>query len=407
MTTPGSAEPGANADGVELPEPVVNFDVASGAPFNALQERLGLIGAQHRQIGLRVFVFIFIAWGIPLLLAILGGPGASLDAAKLYLSEISIWARYVLAIGLFIIMEVSAASQLRNLVRQFFYAPVLSREAFSPAARAVADTLRAFDSRLAEIISLIAAAGVSWVLYTRMLSAEGDTWARMVDGGGTTITLAGWWVIVISNPLFTFLLLRWLWRFLVWCRLLKRLSTLELRTVSTHPDGQGGIGFVGAYPNAFVLFVLAISFVIGSVLANQVLQTGLETTVYASVMTLWLVLVLIVFSIPLMFFNEPLATLKQETLIQYNALATRHFREVERSQLGENITAKSDQPEANEETSDPTKTLQGVAKQSGTLVNFKKLLPVQLAALVPLVIAGSAYLPFKELLGLLKKILFF
>jgi hypothetical protein len=50
-------------------------------------------------------------------------------------------------------------------------------------------------------------------------------------------------VIIFSNTLFAFLLLRWLWRLCVWGLLLRELAGLELRLVEAHPDGHGGLGF--------------------------------------------------------------------------------------------------------------------------------------------------------------------
>jgi hypothetical protein len=43
----------------------------------------------------------------------------------------------------------------------------------------------------------------------------------------TRFSAAGWWVMLVSNPLFFFLLFRWLWRHLVWAILLRDIARLE------------------------------------------------------------------------------------------------------------------------------------------------------------------------------------
>ena len=89
---------------------------------------------------------------------------------------------------------------------------------------------------------------------------------------GARLTAAGWWCALVSSPVFWFLLLRWLWRHAVWGLLLRDLARLELRLVATHPDGAGGLAFIGQYPNAFAAFVFALSCVLGAAIARALLQ---------------------------------------------------------------------------------------------------------------------------------------
>ena len=151
--------------------------------------------------------------------------------------------------------------------------------------------------------------------------------------------MAGWWCVAVSNPIFLFLLLRWLWRFFVWSMLLRDLATFELRLVAAHPDGHGGLTFIGQYPNAYATFVFAVSCVLGSTIA-QGLQTGdFTTTTYGFVMSGWLLIVLVLFTYPLLAFRKPLMKLKEQTFIACSAMATQHHRAAERELFGTNIVA--------------------------------------------------------------------
>jgi hypothetical protein len=233
-----------------------------------------------------------------------------------------------------------------------------------------------------------------------------STWAVQVSAEGTSLTAAGWWCLIVSSPLFGFLLLRWLWRHLVWSLLLRELSALDLRLVATHPDGHGGLAFVGKYPNAYATFVFAVSCVLGAAIAHQLLQGDLAPATYGYVMGAWLLIVLAFFAFPLQAFSKPLNELKEQTLLISSAQATRHFRAAEREMLGRNRSAAEDaEPVASGDIADPSKMYSAAEKLSVFLIDRSALLPVAVAALLPLCAAGATQLPVKQLFSVVKRLL--
>jgi hypothetical protein len=78
------------------------------------------------------------------------------------------------------------------------------------------------------------------------------------------LTPAGWYAVLVSVTLFQFLLGLSLWEWLLWTLFAVKLSRLNLRLVATHPDGHGGLGFLGLTPVAFAPVVFAASTVIGA-----------------------------------------------------------------------------------------------------------------------------------------------
>jgi hypothetical protein len=210
----------------------------------------------------------------------------------------------------------------------------------------------------------------------------------------------------VSIPLFVFLLLRGVWRHLVWANLLRRVSRLELRLVATHPDGKGGLSFVGEYPNAYLLFVLGVSCGVAVAVAKHMMQGSLTATTLTTVMASWLVIVFAFFAYPLSAFSKPLAELKDKTLRTMSARATVSQRAAERKSLGANIVAPDPQEaEAVADAVDLTKQYDQTRKLSSILINRNTLLPVAAAALVPFAIAGATKLPYKEVFSVLKKLL--
>jgi hypothetical protein len=266
--------------------------------------------------------------------------------------------------------------------------------------------LRRRDARLAEIVCIVAAYAIPVAAVVLVQSAEQSSWLVTVGPGDARLTLAGWWCALVGNPLFWFLLLRWRWRHAVWGLLLRDLARLELRLVATPPDGNGGLAFIGQYPNAFAAFVFALSCVLGAAIAHALLDGELAPAAYGYVMGAWLAVVMVLFGAPLMAFRKPLRQLKETTLLASSAAATRHHRAVERELLGRNMIAAADADEtAAADIPDASKTYAATRKLSTYLLSRAAILPVGAAALLPLVAAGATQLPFKELLKIARSLL--
>ena len=231
------------------------FLIARGGPFYELQRQLRLLREDALRARSRALLFVGLAWGVPLILSLVAGNAYGPPADKPYLFELGVWARFFIAVGLFMLMERQAEERLRTHLQQFARAPLLAPDSFPAAAEAVTKALKRRDGRLAEALCLIMAILGTVVFYFRVIHGETSSWLVQVSPDGNALSLAGWWCVVVSNPLFLFLLLRWLWRVFVWSKLLRELASLELRLVATHPDGHGGLAFIGQYPNAYTTFV--------------------------------------------------------------------------------------------------------------------------------------------------------
>ena len=293
--------------------------------------------------------------------------------------------------------------RLRAHLRQFVRAPLIAPGAQPAAAEAVVRALRRRDLALAELVCVVAAYAITLGGVALFLQASSPSWIVAAGPAGARLTPAGWCCALVSSPLFWFLLLRWLWRHAVWGLLLRDLARLDLRLVATHPDGAGGLAFIGQYPNAFAAFVFALSCVLGAAIAQHLLRGGLTAATYGQLMGTWLVVVMILFGAPLLAFSGPLRRLKEATLLVAGAVATRHERAAERELLGRNMSAGSDvEAAASSDIPDPTKFYATTTKLSTFLISRSGIVPVAAAALLPLVAAGATQLPVRELLKIAK-----
>jgi hypothetical protein len=295
--------------------------------------------------------------------------------------------------------------RLRGLQAQFLRAPLLAPESRGAATEAALRSLQRRDSRTAEIAILVLAYLLSLGGAELKLEADPSLWVAWTDVQGTYhLTAAGWWCLLVSAPLFWFLLLRWLWRHLVWALLLRDVSRLKLRLVATHPDGYGGIAFIGEYPSAFAAFVFAMTCVVAAETLQAMLHGKLAASVFPTAMGVWVAFIALLFAFPLGAFSAPLKRLKLQTLHAISAAATRQEREQERELLGANIAA----PGENEEPplgGDPSKTYAQVRKLGTLPVTKAALLPLGIAAVLPLLAVGATQLAFKELLKAAKLLL--
>lgn len=380
------------------------FLISKGGPFFELQKQLGLIREKSETAIRRSVVFVMLTALVPLLLELFGrGTAAAADLV----SNPDFLARFVLFVAIAVTTERGIDERLRIFLARFRGSGLLGSEGRKQGAMHVTRALQLRNSWLAELLCLIAAIGLS---VAPILSASaGDTTAALLFSGDEShkLTAAGWWILCVSGPIFWFLTLRWVWRITLWSLLLRWISSLDLRLVVTHPDRSAGISFVGKYPNAFSPIVLAFSFVIAAILLRQMLSSELTGETYGFVMTAWLAIVLIAFLAPLTAFMAPLVRLREETLKEADAIDTRIQRESERKLLGKNLAGPPDDIDGDDEglPGDPSAFRKAAKDLRVRPFSRDAVIPLSAAALLPLLIAGSSYLPFKELLNIAKKLL--
>ncbi|HEY1782402.1 MAG TPA: hypothetical protein VGG79_18575 [Roseiarcus sp.] len=247
-----------DADGEEASR-IGDYLASHGGPFFELQRRLGMLREDALLAGRRAALFVALAWGVPFLLSLVAGRAFSLPDGRAYLVDFGAWARFFIAIGLFMLSEQQIEYGLNGKLGHLVRAPMIAPECFEAAASAVVRALRLRDSRAAEIICLGLAIVGTLAWLSRLTISGHSSWAVQIAGDRAHVTLAGWWSVICSAPLFYFLLFRGLWRYIVWAMLLWRIASLKLRLVATHPDGKGGLAFLAEYPNAYSMFVFGVS----------------------------------------------------------------------------------------------------------------------------------------------------
>ncbi|MFP2924372.1 hypothetical protein ACLESO_03970 [Pyxidicoccus sp. 3LG] len=298
-----------------------DFSLVRGGPLFRTELRMHLVRPRRYRVSRLTLVVALLAW-LPLLLLSLFQGGA---AARAFIGDIQVHVQLLVSLSALILAEPYVDGRISLAARQFVLSHLIgvgSRPAFDEAIRSA---IRLRDNALVEVLLLIPAFALS---LDSVLASRGE-WS--VTGAGAGPSPAGWWYLAVSSPLFRFLLLRWLWRGLLWAYFLFRVSRLPLTLVPTHPDIMGGLGFLPTCQSSFAPVVFAMSAVTSSQswefqssdLSSNPIPYVLPLAVFAVLATVF------VFA-PLAFFIPQLVRAKRRSDPSFSALAAWHSRRFER-----------------------------------------------------------------------------
>jgi hypothetical protein len=223
-------------------------------------------------------------------------------------------------------------------------------------------------------------------------------WASSGEGGG--LGFGGLWLVYVSRPIFGALLAAWLWRLVLVFVLLKRIARLDLSIVPTHPDRAGGLGFAKDIPKAFSLFAFAVSAVVASRLAHDVIYHGVSVLSLKVVLGGFVALVVGICIAPLLALVGPLAAAKRRALLEYGALVGEHGRLVRRRWILGEKPADDALLQAVEigPVADTLALYEAVGRMKAVPIGKSTLLGIAIPTLIPIVALISTQVPIKEVL---------
>jgi hypothetical protein len=374
------------------------FSLVAGGPFHTVLRRLGLIEADQLPGRRAASALVLLAWLPPALLAVAQSLVDGAYAGWGFFTDLTVLTRYLVAIWVMIVTERYADDRFVLLTRHFREARLLSDDA-APGFLAALDLAdRRSSSRLVEGVIFAAALAWSGLTESYVVALAGSSWEGAMVGGEVVLSWAGETTRFLSNPLFLFLVLRWIWRFCVWTGLLFRISRLPLQLTPLHPDRSAGLGFLAIYPSIFSGFVFALSCVIAS---SFIKELGLERhspeTVWFALAG-WLAMSLVVFLGPLLVFVRPLYAARERALLEYGRLSTHHHLAFHRKWIGEERSGEdlmgSSDPSS---VSDLNASVQAVRELRVVPVDRTAVVQLVVAAGVPLLAVVAKQIPLVDI----------
>ncbi|HEX9181658.1 MAG TPA: hypothetical protein VF876_00230 [Burkholderiales bacterium] len=249
------------------------------------------------------------------LLALAALQGAA--ALHAFFVDLPMHVRFLFAVPFLYALEPTRYRHTRSVVRYLDEAAVV-RAPQAPRFDAIAATLERWEGAAAApiVLALLAFAGSALGMRAG-LAAGAPAW---IPGGAAGLSLAGWWLAAVSQPIWLFLLLRWILAMLLWWRFLWSVSRLDLRLVATHPDGRGGIGILSIAQMALSAVALPVSAMLSAQVAVDMLAGRLQLGAVVPDIVAYFVFWGLLFVVPLMFFTPHLIRAKREGLIAYGKL---------------------------------------------------------------------------------------
>jgi len=232
--------------------------------------RLRIVSAGEVDAGRRAILLAALTW-LPLALwALVTGRFLHADGAEPLLQHYGVHIRCLVAIPLFVLAETALHRAGKAIARQFVASGAVTpalRPAFAATNRGL---IRLRDASLPWVVVLGIA--LAWsVAGAPDLGDDTMSWTLNADG---TLGFGGWWLAYVVRPIFSALLLGWIWRVTLVTLWMWRLGRLGLALVPTHPDRTGGISFVEKLPGAFALVTLAMSATLAGRWAHDILHHG-------------------------------------------------------------------------------------------------------------------------------------
>ncbi len=270
----------------------------------------------------RALIVTAVAW-IPLVvLASLQGLAVGPTLRESLLLDPAAYGRYVIGLPLLVLAEGVVLRRLSKILRHFGESGLIT-ETERPAYLALVErTRRLVGHPSVDLVLVLVAYVATLALTNRLYPSEFSTWlARIGVDGSRELSLAGWWRMLVSQPLYVLFVAAWLWRVAVWAWLLFRLGRLRLRIVPSHPDLCGGLRFTSTSIAAFALLGLSLGAASAGNTAHSILIDGRDPKEFLTQIVTLVVASELLFAGPLLLLMPRLVRAGQEGAFTYDEVA--------------------------------------------------------------------------------------
>jgi hypothetical protein len=308
--------------------------------------------------------------------------------ASPFLLDLSAHVRLLIALPLLVLGARVAEARILPTLQQFLTRKLIPEQSLERFQDAVASAFRLGDSIVADVLIIVLIYALDMFVFRRTEATAGAVaWRSSPD---SPLSLAGVYRAYVSVPIFQFVLFRWYFRLFIWARFLAQVARLKLRLIPTNPDRVGGLGFLLAGTQAFVIFAMAHGTLLAGWLAQRVIIRGDSLTEFKGEVIAVLALVLCITLLPLLPFTRSLVFAKRRGILEYGALAARYVREFDDKWL----RGKTDLEEPLVGSAD----VQSLADMGGSYDLVQSMRTVPLTPQMILVFAAATLVPVAPLL---------
>ena len=309
-----------------------DFQLVLGGPFFQLLRKAHLEGDALELLHRRVIASVALTW-FPLLVLstlsrVVGGVGR-----VSFFHDIEVHARFLVALPILIAAELLVNSRIRPAVRRFIEWRIVLPEQRPVFRKAIDSALKIRNSVLVELALIAVVYTVGLLVWNSRTELGLVTWYAL-PGSRWNLTLAGYWYVLVSLPVFQFILLRWYMRLLIWFRFLWQVNQIELNLIPTHPDRCGGLSFLGKSSYAFAPILFAQGAILAGVVAARVFYRGETLHTFKFQIAGFIVFFVITILAPLLMFAPRMARTRGKGPADYGLLAQRYVERFDQKWVG-------------------------------------------------------------------------
>ena len=365
-----------------------DFSVVLGGPVYRWLRRSHLAGSRPQLLRRLAAISILVCW-VPLALLSFA-QGHFLGGVRLFfLHDIETHVRFLVSLPVLILTEVIVRERILPVLRNFVERQVVTPEERPKFYAAINFATRVHNSGIADIALLVLVFTAGTWIWRFQIVPDVASWYAYSQGGQVHLTMAGYWLAFVSVPLFQFILLRWYVRYLIWFWFVLRVSHLKLHLPALHPDGAGGLGFLGETSLAFAPLLFAHSALLAGQIASRILYTG--GTLRASELTIvgYAVFSIVAAVAPLLSFTTKLIRAKLRGLEKYGAFASSYVMDFDQKWLRGKV---------NDEPALGTGDIQSLADLGNSFSAARTMRPVPIATDEIVLLVLVTIVPFLPLL---------
>jgi len=309
------------ATGTDSSSAPAEISLVRGGPFYRAQHAVGLIRPNEWDLARRITFLIAVGW-LPLFVitALLNR-----DGFISLIRDYRVHSRLLVAVPVLLIGELLVESRFRAVIGHLRQASLLDVPELARVDGVIATIIRARDSFLPELAIVLLLIVHTATSYKGLVDTT--PWLSRASDAELHLTAAGWYAVLVSSSIFQFLLGLALWKWLLWTFFAFKLSRRNLKLVATHPDGHGGLGFLGLTSAAFAPIAFSATAVIAATWRQDILHHGAHLINFKLPAIVLVALTASVALGPLAFFVPRLAGVRRKGILDYGILGQLHSTE--------------------------------------------------------------------------------
>ena len=372
-----------------------------GGPFYRAEQAARLIRPNGWNLVRRLTFAIAIGWLPLILLTAFFKP----DSLVFLLKDYRVHSRMLIAVPVLLLGQLLVESRFRMVVAHVRDADLLETLDLARMGDTIAMLRRFRDSLIPELAILLLVVVHTAVSFKGQVDAT--PWLAQGAGSGLHLTPAGWYAVLVSATMFQFLLGLSLWKWLLWTLFAFKLSRLDLKLVSTHPDEHGGLGFLSETPVAFAPVAFAATAVIGATWRHEILHLGTNPMAFKEPAIALVVIIAAVALGPLVFFVPRLAALRRRGIMEYGILGQIHSTDFHQKWILQRTGHEAEFLIAPESSTlaDFGRSYEKLEQLKSFAVDRRGLITLAISVVVPLLPAILAVVPLATVLKTLLKAL--